>query len=243
MELLRGEAQRLLGLDLSPAQLAAFRRYRDELLAWNERAGLTTIVDDEGVQIQHFLDSLTCLLAWPGNWANGQIGKFTVVDIGAGAGFPGLPLRLVCPDLRLTLVESVRKKADFLRHLVSVLGLSDVTVLAARVEDIGRDPTHRERYDVALARAVAELAVLVEYALPLLRVGGILIAQKTRATAGKEVEAAARALSVLGGQVELVVEVALPGLREPRALVTVGKVAPTEARYPRRVGVPTRRPL
>ncbi len=243
MELLSRQARRLLGLELTPAQLAAFQRYRDELLAWNERAGLTTIVDDEGVQIQHFLDSLSCLLAWPGESANWPIGKSTVVDIGAGAGFPGLPLRIVCPNLRLTLVESTRKKADFLRHVVGVLGLEDVTVLPVRAEDIGRDPAHRAQYDVALARAVADLRVLAEYALPLLRVGGVLIAQKTLAAAPAEAAAAGPALGVLGGAIQRVVEVNLPGLREPRALVVVGKAAPTPDKYPRRAGVPAKRPL
>ena len=242
MDLLAREARRLLGLDLTPAQLAAFQRYHDELLAWNERAGLTTIVDDEGVQIQHFLDSLTCLLAWAGNREIGKSAN-SVIDIGAGAGFPGLPLRIVRPNLRLTLVESTRKKAAFLRHVTEVLDLPDVTVLTARAEDVGRDPAHRECYDVALARAVAGLPVLVEYALPLLRVGGVFIAQKTAAVVPVKVEAATHALDVLGGTVHDVVQVTLPGLREPRALVVIAKTAPTPARYPRRAGVPAKRPL
>jgi len=194
------------------------------------------------VQIQHFLDSLTCLLAWPAPSTNLPIYQSTI-DIGAGAGFPGLPLRLVRPDLRLTLVESVRKKADFLRHVVGALGLDGVTVLAARAEDAGRDPAHREQYDVALARAVADLRVLAEYALPLLRVGGVFIAQKTAAAVPAEVEMAGYALDALGGAMRDVVEVAFPGLREPRALVVVAKTAPTPDKYPRRAGMPAKRPL
>lgn len=237
MDLLAREARHLLGLDLSPSQLVAFQRYHDELLAWNERAGLTTMTGHEEVQVQHFLDSLTCLLAWP------EPAPGSAVDIGAGAGFPGLPLRIVRPDLRLTLVESSRKKAEFLRHVAGALELDGVTVLAARAEDVGRDPAHREGYHVALARAVADLRVLVEYALPLLRVGGVFIAQKTAAAAPVEIESAGHALEVHGGVVRDVVEVSLPGLREPRALIVVAKVTPTPDRYPRRAGMPAQRPL
>ncbi|MBU0494821.1 MAG: 16S rRNA (guanine(527)-N(7))-methyltransferase RsmG [Chloroflexi bacterium] len=242
MDLLADQARQLLDLDLSPAQLAAFRRYADELRAWNARAGLTAITDDEAVQVQHFLDSLTCLLVWPAQSTN-LLPPQSAIDIGTGAGFPGLPLRIVRPDLRLTLVESVHKKADFLRHVAGVLGLDGVTVLAARAEDVSRDPAHRERYDVALARAVADLRVLVEYALPLLRVGGVFIAQKTAAAVPEELAAAGHALDVLGGSVSDVIEVTLPGLREPRALVVIAKTTPTPAKYPRRAGMPAKRPL
>ncbi len=236
--LLAQEAGRL-GLALNARQLDLFRRYYRELLAWNERVNLTRIVQWEAVQVQHMLDSLTCALVLPpAAWQGG----YAVVDVGAGAGFPGLPLRILLPDCRLTLIESVAKKAAFLTHVVGALSLSGVTVLAGRVEEAGRHPDHRERYDLAVGRAVAALPTLVEYGLPLVRIGGLLVAHKGREVAA-EVAAAGPALQLLGGRLHEVRPLELPGLEGPRHLVVVEKVAPTPARYPRRPGLPAKRPL
>jgi 16S rRNA (guanine527-N7)-methyltransferase len=153
-----------------------------------------------------------------------------------------LPLRMVRPSIRLTLLESVGKKVAFLEHMVKVLGLEDVDVVRGRAEELGRHPEYREVFEVALARAVAQMAVLVEYALPLLRVGGIFVAQKG-AEVGEEVEAALRAMKLLGGRLRELRRVDLPGLDDPRHLVVVEKVASTPDRYPRRPGIPTKRPL
>ncbi|MBN1483122.1 MAG: 16S rRNA (guanine(527)-N(7))-methyltransferase RsmG [Chloroflexia bacterium] len=236
--LLAGEAGRL-GLSLGEKHLGMFRSYYEQLLDWNSRINLTRIVGWEEVQVQHFLDSLSAVLVLP---PTELASASRIVDIGSGAGFPGLPLKIVFPAIQLMLLESTGKKADFLRHLVQHLGLGGVTVLQARAEEAGRDPVHRERYDLALARAVADLAVLLEYALPLLRVGGLFVAHKGQRVE-EEVAAAEAALQLLGGRLRTLRAVELPGLDFPRHLVLVEKVAPTAERYPRRPGLPARRPL
>jgi 16S rRNA (guanine527-N7)-methyltransferase len=222
------------GLDLSDEQLAQFQIYADELRRWNERVNLTAISDPEGIAVRHFLDALRCALVWGDN-------PGSLIDIGTGAGFPGLPLKLLRPSLALTLVESVGKKAAFLEHVASLLGLAQVTVIVGRAEAVGRDPLHRERYDVATARAVADLRVLAEYCLPLCRVDGRFLAPKGERVAD-ELQQAGRAIGLLGGEVLEVAPVALPGV-EPRTIVVVEKRAATPTIYPRAVGVPARRPL
>ncbi len=222
------------GIPLDAAQLARFAAYAAELNAWNARLNLTAISGERDVAVRHFLDSLRCALSW------GEA-PTSLIDIGSGAGFPGVPLKVLRPELELTLVESVEKKAAFLRHLAGVLGLEGVQVLTARAEAVGRDPAHRERYDVAVGRAVADLRVLAEYCLPLCRIGGRFLAPKGAGGAA-EVARAHRAITVLGGRLLAVEPVALPGV-EPRTLVVVEKVAATDARYPRAVGVPAKRPL
>ncbi len=242
---------RQLGLCLSGEHLARFQRYYEELVEWNQRFNLTTVVGYDEVQLRHFLDSLTCLLALPG-WSREVVGSelplvcqpqpWQCIDIGAGAGFPGLPLKIVCPELRLTLLEATRKKVEFLLHLTDDLGLQGVEVIWERAETLGQNPHYRERYDVVVARAVAELPVLSELCLPFCRVGGRFIAQKG-VEAEKEIAVATEALDRLGGIIREVKEVSLPGQRERRALVVIEKVAPTPAGYPRRAGIPAKRPI
>ena len=222
------------GLPLDPNQLRQFARYTDELLAWNAHINLTAITDRQAIYVRHFLDSLALARFWGPPPA-------TLVDIGTGAGFPGVPLKILHPPLAVTLIESVGKKAAFLKHLIAILGLEQVRVVTGRAETFGHDPGERERYDLATARAVADLRVLAEYALPLLRVGGRLLAPKG-AGAEREIEGARRAVALLGGTIEQVVPIELPGV-EPRSLVVARKVAPTDPRYPRAVGIPARRPL
>jgi 16S rRNA (guanine527-N7)-methyltransferase len=222
------------GIQLSPLQIDQFALYAAELRRWNERVNLTAITDEHGIASRHFLDSLRLALSW------GEAPR-SLIDVGAGAGFPGLPLAILHPRLRLTLVESVAKKAAFLEHMVSALGLADATVLVARAEEVGRDARHRERYDVATARAVAELRVLAEYLLPLCRVGGRVLAPKGGGI-DEELRVARPAVGKLGGRVAPVETVLLPGV-EPRTLVVLDKVKPTPPDYPRAVGVPARRPL
>jgi 16S rRNA (guanine527-N7)-methyltransferase len=253
MELLRDGA-RSLGLCLTSVHVRAFQTYYHELGAWNLKFNLTTVTRYEEVQIKHFLDSLTCLLALPVPGAAPSAGLPDVVplstaetpllcmDVGTGAGFPGLPLKIMRPTLQMTLLESSHKKVTFLEHMVQCLELKGVEVLWARAEEAGQDAHHRERYDVVVARAVADLAVLVEYCLPLCRKGGRVIAQKG-AHIGAEVESAGEAIRVLGGQLRGVKAIQLPGLREPRSLVLIDKVGPTPAKYPRRPGMPHKRPL
>lgn len=232
------QGARQLGLELTPEQVRAFAYYQQALLEWNARFNLTAITTPLGIQVKHFLDSLSCLRAFPPElWHSG----WRVVDVGTGAGFPGLPLKLVCPELRLTLVEATLKKTFFLRAMVDELGLEGVTVLHARAEELGQDAAHREQYDGVLARAVAEMPVLAEYTLPLARVGGWVLAQKGD-HAAQETQSALGAVRLLGGRLRALLPVSLPEL-ESRYLVVLDKVAPTPAKYPRRVGMPTKRPL
>jgi 16S rRNA (guanine527-N7)-methyltransferase len=235
MDSLIAGARTLLNLELTPAQLAAFQLYADELRAWNEKSNLTAITDPHGIQIKHFLDSLSLLKVMrPAGQA--------VVDVGTGAGFPGLPLKIVCPDIRLTLIEATGKKIAFCEHIVAALKLSGVTVVKARAEELGQDPAHRERYDWVLARAVAEMPVLAEYLLPLAKRGGRVLAQKGEG-APAETHSAESAIRKLGGELEQLTPVELPGIVETRYLVVLKKCAATPPAYPRRPGTPTKAPL
>jgi 16S rRNA (guanine527-N7)-methyltransferase len=229
-------ARSVLKIRLTPGQAAAFAYYERELLDWNARHNLTAIHEPEKIRTKHFLDSLTCLEAMRDTPLE------RVIDVGSGAGFPGIPLKIVCPGMRLTLVESVGKKADFCRHVVKTLQLEGVEVVQCRAEEIGRMPEHRERYDWALARAVAALPVLVEYLLPLVRVGGGMIAMKGE-SALAEAHSAERALRLLGGHLRRLYPVTLPGVADERYLVIIDKIAACPPAYPRRVGVPTKKPL
>ena len=230
-----------LGLRLTPEQQAAFQLYYEELVAWNQKFNLTAITEYEQVQIRHFLDSLSCLLAEEARLALNRPNA-RVIDVGAGAGFPGIPLKLVCPGISLTLLEATGKKVTFLEHIVARLELRRVSAIKARAEELAYDPAHREQYDLALARSVAELAVVVEYTLPFCRIGGWVIAQKGEAGAA-EAWNADRAITLLGGELRRVVPAELPGLPEDRSLVVIEKVSPTPGTYPRRPGMPTKRPL
>jgi len=237
MELLE-EGARRWGLDLRPEALAAFQTYYEELIAWNERANLTAITDYREVQIKHFLDSLSCLLVLTGL----PIERWRGLDIGAGAGFPGLPLKIARPQMEFTLLEAKKKRVQFLQHLVGRLGLSGIEVVRGRAEELGRQTGHREGYDLVVARAVATLPVLLEYALPLCQIGGMVIAQKGP-DIKEELGTSQVALRVLGGQMRQVKGLELPFSMGDRNLVVVEKVAPTPEKYPRRPGVPAKRPL
>ncbi|MEW5957474.1 MAG: 16S rRNA (guanine(527)-N(7))-methyltransferase RsmG [Chloroflexota bacterium] len=224
-------------LTLTQAQLAAFEQYSRELIAWNEKINLTRIVAPAEIVVKHFLDSLSVYQALADLPAG-----FSLIDVGSGAGFPGLPLKIVRPDLQLTLLESTGKKTAFLQHIVDLLNLTNVTVLTARAEEAGRRPEHREHYDVAVARAVSALPVLAEYTLPLVKVGGRVIAQKGQDPAA-EIKEAANALGILGGKLSRIWPVMVPGLEAERHLVIIHKVKPTPRQYPRRPGLPAKKPI
>jgi len=236
-------AARTLGLPVRAEHLPAFERYGQELAVWNERFNLTAITDYEQVQLRHFADSLTCVLAHHSICAAARQGMpWKVADVGTGAGFPGLPLKIVWPAISLVLIESVGKKCRFLEHMVNELSLSRVTIINARAEEVGQEEEFRESCDLVVARAVADMAVLAEYCLPLARLNGLFVAQKGDDVEGELVRAEG-ALNVLGGTLENVCRVEVPGVASPRSLVVVRKTALTPPQYPRRVGVPSRRPL
>lgn len=226
---------RIFGLHLSPEQLSALQVYARELEDWNTRVNLTAITAPDQIMVKHFLDSLSVASVLDAKPSN------ALIDIGTGAGFPGLVLKIAVPDLRVTLVEATGKKVDFLKAMIAELHLQKVEAIQARAEDLARDPRHRERYDFAVARAVADLAILLEYALPFVRTGGLFVAQKG-IRVDEEIQAAGRSLETLGGRLRESVPVRLPGL-EPRHLILVDKISPTPAAYPRRAGIPERKPI
>ncbi|MBI4312425.1 MAG: 16S rRNA (guanine(527)-N(7))-methyltransferase RsmG [Chloroflexi bacterium] len=230
-------AQRL-GITITQAQLRQFHRYQEELLSWNKRVNLTAITCPEEIETLHFLDSLTVAMALPAHPPTG----YRVCDVGTGAGFPGVPLKIAFPDIRLTLVEATAKKAAFLEHLAQALGLESIAIHTGRAEDLAHAPDLREAFDLVTARAVAGLPSLLELTLPFCRTSGLAVAPK-KGNVAEEVASAARALQELGGRlVELrpIPEDVLPG---SRVLVIVEKAWPTPPKYPRRPGMPAKRPL
>ena len=236
MEKLVHEAQTLFNIHITGRQVMALTAYEKELLEWNQKFNLTAIRDSESIRTKHFLDSLSCVLAWKSS-PPGEL-----IDVGTGAGFPGIPLKILYPNLKLTLVESVGKKAMFCQHVVKLLGLEQVEVIQARAEDLGQDPQHRERYDWAVARAVAHLNVLGEYLIPLVRVGGSILAQKGE-SGPAEAQSAEEAMKLLGGKLKQLIPVHLPGVADDRYLVVMEKVAATPPKYPRKPGIPMKQPL
>jgi len=236
MEKLAQEFQTLTGSTLSRQQLVALNIYLRELTTWNAVHNLTAIRDPDQVRVKHFLDSLSACMVMNGS----QIDR--VIDVGTGAGFPGLPLKILYPQMHLTLVESIGKKVAFCEHIVAKLCLDRVEVIQMRAEELGQLRLHREQYDWAVARAVAAMPVLLEYLLPLVRVSGRVLAMKGE-SGPAEAQTAEKAARILGGHLRQVQQLMLPGVVEVRYLVVIDKVAATPERYPRRVGIPSKRPL
>lgn len=239
LPLLAAEAARL-GLSLSPPTRDRFARYRELLLAWNDRAGLTAVTDPAEVERRHFGESLALLAVLRS--AALLPAAATVVDLGTGGGFPGLPLALADPTLRVTLIEAQGRRCAFLRTVVDELALADVTVVQARAEEAGRDPALREHFDVAVARALAPLPVLLEYAVPLLRPGGLLACPKGSALPAEQAAAAGAAAALRVTLLEPL-RLPLPPSAPPQHVALARRSGPLDDRYPRRPGVPTRRPL
>ena len=229
---------RHLGFDLGQDQALLFQRYFQELVDWNKRVNLTAIIGNREIQAKHFLDSLTVSLVIPKD----VLAKGTLMDVGSGAGFPGLPLKILCPGLRVTLVESVGKKAAFLRHMTDTLGLEGVEVRCQRAETLAHDSHLRETFDVVVSRAVAYLSALAELTLPFCKLGGRAIAMK-KSDIGDELKGSERAISLLGGALKNIEVVDLDEIGEPRWLVVLTKEAMSPSRYPRRPGIPAKRPL
>ena len=238
MELLfNGAAQ--LGIGLTNRQLGLFALYHEKMAEWNRRANLTNITGYEEVQVKHFLDSLTVVPA-----VGGILPECSVLDVGAGPGCPGLPLKLVYPGINLALAEPVGKKAAFLVHVVEALELEETRVLKGRAEALAHDPGLREGFDLVTARGLARMPVLLEYTLPFCKIGGKVAAWKHGgADFEKELAGAKRALQLLGGRVASIYEVEIAGLTDNRVVVVVEKTQATPEAYPRRTGIPAKRPL
>ena len=211
--------------------LSKFEIYKAELIRWNQRFNLTSITDPQEIQIKHFEDSLSVLKVI-------KLKDQSVIDIGCGAGFPGIPLKIACPQIKLTLVDSVEKKINFLNHMVKILALKDVRVILSRAEELPFE--FREAYDVAVARAVKKLGILCEYCLPYVKVGGIFMALKSEKVE-TEVNLAIKAINLLGGKFKEVKKIKVSDMT--RSLVLIEKIKETPRKYPRRAGIPAKRPL
>ncbi len=252
MESLRKGACKLQ-IPLSEEQVEMFSIYSRELRAWNKKFNLTAVSSSEGIQTKHFLDSLSLLIPLASLLSSEAKGtpeaynrlfkrKLRAIDVGTGPGFPGLVLKIMWPALELSLVEATGKKVQFLQHIIRVLGIEGATAYHARAEEIGHDERHRESYDLVVARAVAVLPVLAEYLLPLAKVNGLVLAMKGP-SASEEVLESETAIRILGGAIQKVIDVEVPLLAEDRRIVVIRKIAETPKAYPRRPGIPQKRPL
>ncbi|GAB6137149.1 16S rRNA (guanine(527)-N(7))-methyltransferase RsmG [Halanaerobaculum tunisiense] len=225
-----------LGIDLTEKQIKNFKTYLEILQKWNQKINLTALDSAEEIIVKHFLDSLSCLTGIK------LTGNEKIIDVGTGAGFPGLPIKIIYPELNLTLLDASQKRISFLRRVCYKLGLKKVEFIHGRAEDYGQAKEYRASYDYALARAVAKLNILAEYLLPFTKVGGQVIAHK-----GPEVDNgladSKAAIQELGGQLNQVQELNLPFREAERRLVLVDKVASTPLEYPRQAGQPTKNPL
>ena len=240
MEKLRAGAQKL-GYRLTPEQLEQFSIYYQELVDWNQRLNLTRIIDYEEVQIKHFPDSLTVTLALKSSITSNHP---RLLDVGTGAGFPGIPLKILLPHISLVLLEATTKKTTFLHHLKEKLGLHDIEIIVDRAEEIAHLEQYREKFDIVLSRGVASLPTLVELTLPFCTIDGQFIAQK-KESIEQEISQATKAISTLGGnsgKVE-VIKIELEEFTNERYLAIIDKVSPTPVQYPRRPGLPAKRPI
>ncbi|MBU2536764.1 MAG: 16S rRNA (guanine(527)-N(7))-methyltransferase RsmG [Chloroflexi bacterium] len=229
---------RKLGLQLTPQQYEQFQVYYQELIDWNRRINLTAITDYDEVQVKHFLDSLTVVLALKRPLNKG----IRLIDVGTGAGIPGIPLKILLPDIRLMLLDATRKKAKFLEYITEKLNLKNIEIVVGRAEEIAHRSEYREQFEIVLSRAVAGLPTLVELTLPFCAIGGRFIAQK-KGNIEAEVQAAQRAISTLGGELTDVKRIDLPEFDDRRWLVVIDKIGETPPQYPRRPGIPAKRPL
>ncbi|WLS85110.1 16S rRNA (guanine(527)-N(7))-methyltransferase RsmG [Lactobacillus apis] len=223
---------------LSEKQINQFNQYFTSLIEANQHVNLTRITEENDVYLKHFFDSITPLLMFDEFFKSGS----NLCDIGAGAGFPSIPLKIIKPEIKVTIVDSLGKRLTFLQELVDKLDLKDVTLVHGRAEDVGQNKQYREQFDLVTARAVANMAVLSEYCLPLVKKGGSFIALKGP-KADDELKDSQKAITTLGGKVSEAEELQLPYSDEERTLILVQKVKMTPKKYPRQAGTPHRKPI
>jgi 16S rRNA (guanine527-N7)-methyltransferase len=228
-----------LGIKLGSYELEQFDIYYRELLEWNSRINLTSITDLKDVQVKHFLDSLIVIKALK---QRERTTSSRFIDVGTGGGFPGIPLKIALPDIKMVLLEATAKKVSFLNRLIEKLGIQGIDVITGRAEEIAQKPEYRQQFDVVLSRAVAHLPVLVELTLPFCAIGGRVIAQK-KGDIQLELEQAIKAIDILGGNLSRVEKVEMEGLDDERYLVVIDKIVLTPAKFPRRPGMPGKRPI
>jgi len=223
-------------ISINDIQVEQFFEYKRILLEWNQKMNLTAIEEEKEVVIKHFLDSVSCLLM------KELIGKGSLIDVGTGAGFPGIPIKIMQPDIRLTLLDSLNKRINFLQEVCNQLQLSNVSFVHGRAEDIGQNKSYREKFDFAVARAVAPLNVLAEYCLPFVKVGGYFICQKGPQLE-EEMKEAKKAISLLGGKVINQEIVHLPFSDIAHRIAVIKKIKQTPTNYPRKAGKPSKEPI
>ncbi len=230
-----------MDVPLSGESISAFKTYAALLKEWNEKINLTGIVDDSGIALRHFVDSLTLVPFLKHELTRVGGETLSLIDVGTGAGFPGIPLKVAMPSLRITLLDSLAKRIRFLETVCAELTLQGIEAIHGRAEDAGRSKQYREKYDVATARAVAPLNVLCEYCLPFVRVGGIFLSMKGNIE--EEAKEAEKAVITLGGTIENLYHFTLPGTGMNRTIVVIRKIRPTPAKYPRAAGKPEKEPI
>ena len=228
------EKSRVLGVRFLVEQAEQFFDYMNLLIEWNEKMNLTAITDPDEIILKHFIDSITIL--------NEIEDNSKIVDVGTGAGFPGIPLSIMNPTLRVTLVDSLNKRLIFLQEVVNKLGLKNVEIIHARAEEFGQNKIYREKFDIATSRAVANLSTLSEYLIPLVKVGGKVISMKA-AEAQEEINEAKKAIEVLGGKIEKIDEFNLPQSDIGRTVIIIRKEKQTPSKYPRKPGTPSKEPI
>lgn len=223
------------GIDLSQTQLLQFARYHESLIQWNEKINLTAITDEREVVLKHFVDSISVLRYFPKD-------AKTLIDVGTGAGFPGIPLKIIQKELKVTLLDSLEKRVRFLDAVIEENQLTNIQAVHGRAEDFAREKTHREAYDIGIARAVAALPVLCEYILPFVKKGGLFIAMKG-SEVQQELKQAEKAISILGGVLKEVKHFQLPFDPMERHIILIEKIGQTPSQYPRKSGKPTKLPI
>lgn len=231
---LKGMAQ--LDISLTEHQIEQFMKYYEILTEWNSFMNLTTIKEFDEVMLKHFIDSLTIVKAYD------MQGVKALVDIGTGAGFPGIPIKIVFPHIKVVLLDSLRKRLDFLDKVISELGLTEIETLHGRAEDFAKKSEYREQFDLVVSRAVANLSSLSEYCLPYVRVGGTFIPYKS-GKVKEEILEAKKAVGILGGEIKDEIDFYLPGSEDSRSLIVIRKSRQTPKKYPRKAGLPTKEPL
>ena len=234
-ELLRDGCSQF-NISISDKQLEQFFEYKRILLEWNQKINLTAIEEEKEVVIKHFLDSISCLLM------KELSGKGSLIDVGTGAGFPGIPIKIMQPEIKLTLLDSLNKRINFLQEVCNQIKLSNVSFVHGRAEDIGQNKIYREKFDFAVARAVAPLNVLSEYCLPFVKVGGYFICQKGPQLE-EEMKEAKKAISILGGEVIYQEIVSLPFSDIAHRIAVIKKIKQTPTNYPRKAGKPSKEPI
>ena len=228
-----------MGINLREEQIKKFSRYLELLVQWNQKINLTSLKTPQEIIVKHFLDSISCIKVI-NKYIN--IEGISIIDVGTGAGFPGMPIKIVYPSISLSLLEARKKKTIFLEKIIKEINFQKVEILNGRAEAFGKCPDYRQKYDIVLSRAVALLSTLCEYCLPLVKVGGLFVAQKGRSYR-EEIDKALKAVQLLGGELIGVENVRIPFINQERHLLIIKKIKDTPSKYPRKEGLPQKRPL